>query len=142
MFIPVLFFPFRKNDYYCCCNCVWRLFGHFPLSGQIFYVFYYYYVCLPQLVWNSSACRKHVPGKLGLVCAQVRPTWVVAGLVPTPLSRKLRPSAAGSSPTLLAQSTTLQCVASKFNCNICDDFILSDTRENYKFFWKRILQII
>ena len=107
MFILVLFFPFCKNDYYYCCNCVWGLFGHFPLSGQIFYLFYYY-VCLPQLVWNSSACRKYVPGKLGLVCAQAGPTWVATGLVSTPLSRKLRPSAAGSSPIPLAQPTTLQ----------------------------------
>ena len=87
---------------------MWGLFGHFPLSGQIFYVFYYYYVCLPQLIWNSFTCHKHVPGKPGLVCTQARPTWVATGLVPTPLSKKLGPSAAGSIPTLLAQPTTLQ----------------------------------
>ena len=107
MFIPVLLFPLCKNHYYCYCNYVWGLFGHFPLSGQIFYLFYYY-VCLQQLVWNSSAYCKYVPGKPGLVCVQARPTWVATGLVPTPLSRKLGTSAARSSPIPLAQPTTLQ----------------------------------
>ena len=76
-----------------------KSFSHFLLGSQI-YIFFNYYVCLPQLVWNSSTCRKHIPGKPGLVCAQARPNWVAAGLVPTPLSRKLGPSAVGSSPTL------------------------------------------
>ena len=105
MFPFVLFFSFCKSDYYYYCNCVWGSLGHFLLSSQIFY-FFYYYVCLPQLIWNSSACRKHIPGKPGLVYAQAGPNWVAAGPVPTPLPRKLRPSAVGSSPPLLAQPTT------------------------------------
>ena len=40
--------------------------GCLVISYWVAWYFIYFiimFVCLPQLVWNSSACRKHVPGK-------------------------------------------------------------------------------
>ena len=62
--------------------------------------FCYYYVCLPWLLWNSSACRKHTPDRRCIVCVQTSPgwAWAAAGLVSTPLPSILRPITAESSP--------------------------------------------
>ena len=55
--------------------------------SKYFILFYYYHICLPQLIWNSSACHKHAPGRRGIVYAQAGPNWVAVGPVSTPLLR-------------------------------------------------------
>ena len=65
---------------------------------KYFILSYYYHICLPQSIWNSSARRKRALGRRGIVCAQARPNWVAVGPISTPLLRILGPSTAGGSP--------------------------------------------
>ena len=85
----------------------------FPLSkdyfltlikiSKYFILFYYYHICLPQHIWSSSTCRKHVPGRQDIVRAQAGPNWVVVGPVLTPLFRIFGPNSIGGSPARLNQ---------------------------------------
>ena len=49
---------------------------------KYFILFYYYHIYLSQLVWSSSARRKRVPSRWGIVCAQVgtKLSWSWTGL--------------------------------------------------------------
>ena len=66
--------------------------------SKYFILFYYYHICLPQLIWNNSVRRKHAPDRRGIVCTQARLDWVVVWPVSTPLLRIFGPSTAGGSP--------------------------------------------
>ena len=60
--------------------------------------FFYYYVCLPWLLWNRFVWRKHTTGRQGIVCAQTSPGWATTRLVSTPLPSILGPITAEGSP--------------------------------------------
>ena len=72
--------------------------------SKYFILSYYYHICPPQLIWNSSACRKHVLGRRGIVCAQAEPNWVAIGPVSTPLLVIFGSSIAGGSPARFNQN--------------------------------------
>ena len=67
-------------------------------TSKYFILSCYYHICLLQTIWNSSAHRKHTPGRRDIVCAQARLSWVAVGPVSTPLLRILEPSTAGGNP--------------------------------------------
>ena len=94
-----LFLLCKSHHHYCnYVSLVGIIQSFFIKQGQNTF-FFYYYVCLSWLPWNSFACRKHIPGRRGIVCAQTSPGWVAGGLVSTPLPSILWPITVESSPT-------------------------------------------
>ena len=71
--------------------------------SKYFILSYYYHICLPQLIWNSSARRKRAPGRRVIVCTQAGPNWVAVGPVSTPLLRIFWHSTAWGKPAQFNQ---------------------------------------
>ena len=112
-----LFYIFFLTDSYCylpfylLCKSHYHHCNYVSLVGIIlsfsikkkdrrhYFFFCYYYVCLPWLLWNNSAYRKHTPSRRDIVCTQASPSWATVGLVSTLLLRILGPITAEGSPT-------------------------------------------
>ena len=107
-----LFLLCKSHHHYCNYVSLVGIIQSFFLSNKDrrpFFI-YYYYVCLPWLPWNSSAYRKHIPGRRGIVCAQTNPGWIAAGLVLTPLLSILEPITVEGNPMHNTQKRPLQTI--------------------------------
>ena len=102
---------------------------------KYFILFYYYHICLPQLIWNSFARRKHAPSRRGIACAQAGPNWVAVGPVSTPLFRILGTSTVGGSPARFDQKrpTTI---------NICANHHVDPSIFDLVYMWIYSLKLV